>query len=174
MVQNIAIIGMNRDVAYEVSKLVASQLDMHFMDTIDLFEFDNHPRTLSDMLKQFGLRYFREKEKGTIKYVAGFTNSVINIESGMSVFKNNFKMLKTTSLVIYLKQDIKELEYILAGKKYPDRYVKDFYCLTETNLLNRDDQLSKNADIVVKIYNESVFKIASEVIRQIKLFYGVK
>ena len=40
MVQNIAIIGLDRDVAYEVSKMVANQLEMHFLDTIDLFEFD--------------------------------------------------------------------------------------------------------------------------------------
>ncbi|MBQ7466560.1 MAG: hypothetical protein IJS74_00650 [Clostridia bacterium] len=173
MVQNIAIIGLDRDVAYEVSKMVANQLEMHFLDTIDLFEFDNKPRTLSEMLSQFGIRYFRQKEKGTIKYVTGFTNSVINIESGAAEFGGNLKELKTNCLVIYLRQDIRDFLQTMNKKEFKDEILKAFYYASPNAIQRRDNHLLTDADIVIDIYDQSVLKIASEVLRKIKSFYGV-
>ena len=57
MVQNIAIVGLNRSQAYEVGKLLAEELDMHFFDCLELFEFDNIPRTFPMMLEEFGEKY---------------------------------------------------------------------------------------------------------------------
>ena len=173
MVQNIAIISLDRGVSYEVAKLVANELEMHFIDTIDLFEFDNKPRTLSDMLKQFGIRYFRQKEKGTLKYVSGFSNSVINLESGMAGFKGNFDTVKENCLLIYLKHDKNNLLKKFKDKSYDTGTLKRFYCISESVLIKRDMKLTNNADIVIKVNNQSPLKIASEVIRNIKSFYGV-
>ena len=173
MVQNIAIIGLDRDIAYEVSKMVASELEMHFLDTIDLFEFDNKPRTLSDMLSEFGIRYFRQKEKGTIKYVTGFTNSVINIESGAAEFRGNFKELKTNCLVIYLRQDVREFLQAMNKKQFKDEILKEFYYASPSAIQRRDNNLLTDAHIVIDIYDQSSFKISSEVIRKIKSHYGV-
>ena len=100
MVENIAIIGIDRQQAYETAKLLASELEMHFLDTIELFEFDNVPRTLSDMIKEYGLRYFRKKEKGTLKYASEFNQTVINCESGMAMKKKNFESLRQNCLSI--------------------------------------------------------------------------
>ena len=101
MVQNIAIVGLNRTKVYEVAKLLAEQLDMHFFDSLELFEFDNIPRNLSQMLEEYGEEYYRKKEKGMIGYVSGFTNCVINLESGMAESVVNFNQIKETSILIY-------------------------------------------------------------------------
>ena len=172
MIQNIAVVGIDRDIAYEVSKLIASELDMHFLDTIDLFEFDNKPRTLSDILELCGIRYFREKEKGTLKYVSDFNNSVINLESGMAECQGNFKIIKTNCLVVYLKQNTNELFEKLSKKDYKSKALRNFYCVSEKVIGKRDINLSKNADIVINIDGFSPLKTASEVIRQIKIFFG--
>ena len=63
MIQNIAIIGLNRDVSYEVAKQLATELDMFFFDALELFEFDNMPKTFSSLLSDFGEKYYRRKEK---------------------------------------------------------------------------------------------------------------
>ena len=59
MVNNIMILGINRKVSRQVSEMLAEQLQMHFLDIIELFEFDNIPRSLSDVLGLKGERYYR-------------------------------------------------------------------------------------------------------------------
>ena len=173
MVQNIAIIGLDRDISREVASLVANELEMHFMDTIDLFEFDNKPRDLSEMLKVFGVRHFRKKEKGTIKYVSSFNQTVINFESGSASCKENLKTIKENCLIVYLKKRKPSLIRDLKKKNYASVYLKRFYLLTDNAIKRRNDNLVKYADIVINVDNQSVFKITSELIRQIKAFYGV-
>ena len=93
MVSNIAIIGLNRKMSRKVSELLSEELQMHFLDTIELFEFDNIPRTLSDIIRENGLRYFREKEKSLTGYASGFENTVIHAESGCVNCLKNIKKL---------------------------------------------------------------------------------
>ena len=63
MISNIVVLGMNRGITRQVAEMLSEQLQMHFVDTLELFEFDNIPRSLSDILKEQGEAYFRKKEK---------------------------------------------------------------------------------------------------------------
>ena len=173
MVENIAIVGLDREQSYETAKLLASELDMHFLDTIELFEFDNIPRTLSDMIKEYGLLYFRKKEKGALKYASEFSQTLIHCESGMAMRKANFDNLKTNCLVIYLHNSASVVERKIKSKKYKTIEEAKLFKISLDQIKNRIANLKKYSDIIVDAKNKSTLKLASEVLRKIKEFYGV-
>ena len=173
MVENIAIIGLNRDQSYEVAKLLASELDMHFLDTIELFEFDNIPRTLSDMIREYGLLYFRKKEKGTLKYASEFSQTIIHCESGMAMRKVNFESLKKNCLVIYLHNSPSVVERKLKAKKFETLEQARIFKISAEQIKNRIANLKKYSDIIVDAKGKSDLKLSSEILRKIKDFYGI-
>ena len=172
MVQNIAVVGLVRKQAYEVSKILARELDMLFFDCVELFEFDNVPRNLTKMLTEFGERYYRTKEKGMLRYVSEFFNTVINLEAGMAS-KENFKTLKTSCLLVYVHSPLAVVKKKLEAQKYSSKKEKNFYCVSEKKILSRTEKYNKNADIVVS-GSGSAAKIVAEIIRKIKELYFVK
>ena len=113
MVQNIAIIGLNRELAYEVSKQLAEELYMHFFDCLQLFEFDNIPRTFPELLEQFGEQYYRKKEKSLTEYASGFNECVINFESGVCENIKNLETIKSNCLLVYLHVTPSKIKKIL-------------------------------------------------------------
>ena len=171
MIQNIAIIGLNRDVSYEVAKQLATELDMFFFDGLELFEFDNIPRTLTDILKEYGVEYYRKKEKSIVGYSSEFENCVINLESGVSENEKNFVTLKETTLVVYLKDNVEEIKNAIAQKEYKTQEEKEFFDVDLLVLKNRDEKLRVNADLVVEVNGNSVLKTVSEIIRAMKNYY---
>lgn len=173
MVENIAIIGLDREQSYETAKLLASELDMHFLDTIELFEFDNIPRTLSDMIKEYGLLYFRKKEKGALKYASEFSQTIIHCESGMAMRKANFSSLKENCLIIYLHNSASVIERKLKAKKYKTTEEAKLFKIGIGQIKNRITNLKNNSDIIIDAKNKSTLKLASESLRKIKEFYGV-
>lgn len=170
MIQNIAIVGLNREKAYEVAKLLATELDMHFFDSLELFEFDNIPRTFSQMLKDYGESYYRKKEKGMIGYVSDFTNCVINLESGMAENIENIKQIKETSLLIYIHMPASMIEKKLIRKKYATKEEQEFFNVDINRIKERIKALKKNSDIMV-IDEGSELKVSSQTLRKIKEYY---
>ena len=171
MVQNIAIIGLDRNMAYDVSKTLAGELDMFFFDALELFEFDNIPKTFSSMLKEYGVEYYRGKEKSIIGYSSEFNNCVINLEGGMAENENNFKKLKETCLIVYLavapnivKEKIEKVIY-----KTPEE--EEFFNVDYETLKRRAEALEKNSDVIVNASEGSQLKIVSEIIRAMKNYY---
>ena len=171
MVQNIAVVGLNRTKSYEVSKMLSDELDMFFFDALELFEFDNMPRTFDQMLKEYGESYYRRKEKGIISYASEFNNCVINLEGGMAENEINFETIKQTSLVVYLAEAVNIVEEDLKNQEYETEEEKAFYIVSEDVLKNRAEKLTNNADIIVNASEGSCLKIASEVVRMIKNYY---
>ena len=171
MVQNIAIVGLNRDKAYEVAKTLAGELDMFFFDALELFEFDNMPRTLSIILKEYGEEFYRRKEKGIISYASGFSNCVINLESGFSENQDNFEIIKENCLLVYLAEATNIVQEEIEKKNYQTKEESKFFVVQEQILKERAEELEKNADVIVNASNGSALKIASETIRMIKNYY---
>ena len=172
MVQNIAIVGLNRAKSYEVAKMLADELDMFFFDALELFEFDNMPRTFSQMLKEFGVDFYRRKEKGIIGYASEFNNCVINLEGGMAENEANFKNIKETSIVVYLAEAVNIVFEDLKNQSFENEEEKQFFLVEEEILKNRANKLTNNADIIVNASEGSSLKITSEVVRMLKNYYA--
>lgn len=173
MVQNIAIVGLNRKQSYEIAKLLAEELDMHFFDCLELFEFDNIPRSFPTMLKAYGEKYYRKKEKGMLKYVAGFCETVIHLESGMAELKTNIKAVKENCLLIYLHVPASKVKCKLDREKYDTKEEKKFFNIPPARIDERIENLKKGADIVILASSGSALKLTSEILRQIKAYYQV-
>lgn len=171
MVQNVAIVGLDREKAYEVAKTLASELDMFFFDALELFEFDNMPKTFSSLLSDFGEKYYRRKEKGIISYASEFTNCVINLEGGMAENKENFEKIKKSSLLIYLAEAPNMVKENVENREYKTNEEKSFFNVSFEVLKDRAEILTQNADIIVNAAEGSEFKISSEIIRMMKNYY---
>jgi len=174
MVQNIAIVGLNRSQAYETAKLLAEELDMHFFDALELFEFDNIPRTFQVLLEEYGEKYYRKKEKGIIGYSSEFSECVLNFEGGVAELKTNIKEIKKNSLLIYLDVNKESLKKTLDNIKYNSLEEKKFYNISLSKIQKRIDNLQACADIVVDANIGSQLKIVSKILRAIKEYYTKK
>ena len=174
MVQNIAIVGLNRSQAYEVGKLLAEELDMHFFDCLELFEFDNIPRTFPMMLEEFGEKYYRQKEKGMLKYAAGFNECIINLECGVAESKSKLETVKSNCLLIYLHAPASKIKKKIEKVKYATKYEKKFFDVSLEKVNARIKALKEEADIVVPAIQGSALKLCSEILRKIKAYYNVQ
>lgn len=174
MVKNIAIFSLRRKQSYEVGKLLAGGLDMSFLDTIELFEFDNAPRTQSTMIKEFGLKMYRKKFRSTIRYSSHFENTVINLDSSMPFTKELFDTIKENCLLIYLINDVDEVKEYKETCGYDTPELKRLYNVKIETIKKQDTMLKKYADIIIEEGEDSFFKISSQIIRKIKAFYKVK
>ena len=174
MVQNIAIVGLNRSQAYEVGKLLAEELDMHFFDCLELFEFDNIPRTFPMMLEEFGEKYYREKEKGMLKYASGFNECIINLECGFADNKSNFETIKENCLLVYLHIPASKIKKKIEKTKYNTEQEKKFFDVSIETVNARIKALKEGTDIVVPAQNGSALKLCSDILRGIKAYYNVQ
>ena len=171
MVSNIVILGVNRSHSRQVAEMLSERLQMYFVDTIDLFEFDNIPRSFSIILKEQGERYFREKEKSLNKYVSGFENTVIHAESGSVLKSKNIQAFKKKCLVIYLHSPLMVVKKGLEKKAYESTELKRFFNISQSRLKRRIELLKKAADIVVPSAGKSPLRVTSEVLRAIDKYY---
>ena len=149
MISNIVILGLNRDVSKQVSQMLAEQLQMHFVDTIELFEFDNIPRTLSDILREQGEAYFRKKEKSLNGYVGEFENTVIHAESGTVLSLKKIKELKKNCLVIYIHYSATNIKKVLNNKQYESKELKKFFNISQKRIERRVELLKARSDIMI-------------------------
>ena len=171
MVQNIAIVGLDRKKAYEVAKTLAEELDLFFFDALELFEFDNLPRTFPSMLKEFGENYYRRKEKGIIGYASEFTNCVINLEGGFCENLDNIKKIKESSLLVYLAEAPNIVKEDVEKREFFNQEERNFFVVSEEVLKQRASLIENSADVIVNASSGSSLKIASETIRMIKNYY---
>ena len=171
MTSNIAITGFNRELLKKVGKTLADMLEMFYVDTIELYEFDHLPHTMTDMLKAQGVREFRDKEIGTIGYVTDFSNAVITFESGAVKRKKNIERIKKTSELVYLYQDLVDVKSSLAKVKYPSYEIKKFFNVSEKTLAARSEILIKNADVIVDIDKKTPTMIANEILAKLQEKY---
>ena len=171
MVSNIVILSMNRDVSRKVAEMLSEELQMHFLDTIELFEFDNIPHSFSEILEMNGESYFRKKEKGLLGYVCGFENTVIHAESGCVLSPENIKAMKENCLVIYLHLYPSNIKKYLGKKEYESNSLKLFYDIGEDAIKQRVKILKKDANIQVDANKKSFLKTTSDVLRAINEYY---
>ena len=171
MVNNIMILGINRKVSRQVSEMLAEQLQMHFLDIIELFEFDNIPRSLSDVLGLKGERYYREKEVGLNKYVSSFENTVIHGESGAVLKSKNIKNVKNNCLVVYIHFPAAQVKKFLSVQDYKTKQLKKFFNVSLDRIKRRVELLKKNADISITGTGKSSFKITSEILRAMDSYF---
>jgi len=170
----IAILGLIPEYTNEVASLVAEQLDMYYLDTLKLFEFDYGAYTFSELIKLNKTKWVRQKLYKRIKFACSLTNTIITCEPKTIKSEQKMKHICDNTLVIYLHQDERKVKKYEAEKEYKDNYLKKFFQIKDPDI-KRMIYLAKNyADITINASKFSTFKCMGEVLREIKKYYGVE
>ncbi len=100
---NIALIGYRGTGKTSVAKLLAGKLGMKLVSTDELIEV-SEGKTITEIVKEKGWAYFREKENEIIKKL-NKKNCVIDCGGGVVENKENVNSLKQNSKIILLTAD---------------------------------------------------------------------
>lgn len=170
---NIAIFGLDYDFVLEVSKILASQLGLYFLDTIGLYEFDISPLTLEEILTDYGEAYFREKQCGTVKYVSSFNNTIMSFESGAVLNDKNIDAIDKYGLIVYIHQDKNTLLNEYVRSEYKNKVLDKFFHISPDEIDKRDAILQARSEIIVDATSYETLRCAGDIIKGIKKYYGV-
>lgn len=170
---NIILMGLDYFYTLEVGKLLSDQLEMYFLDSQGLYEFDVKPKTIDDIVSEFGMDYYRKAQSGTVKYICSFNSSILAIESGVVLNQENMEKLDKYGLIVYIRQSKELLQSLYAKTNELSDIKKQIYHLSETDIYTRDEKLKIASEIIVEDNGEPL-RCVSEILKGIKQFYGVE
>ncbi|MEI8054876.1 MAG: shikimate kinase [bacterium] len=167
---NIILFGFKNCGKTTLGKLLATKLNLDFIDTDDLLAKryqEKYKESLStqQIYKILGEIKFRDLEKEVINPLAHVENTVIATGGGSVMDKESTKILKNIGKMVYLKAP-KQLmkERIFAGKLPAFLDAKDKAASFEKIYANRETVYDTIAEIVVEI----IAKTNEEIIQEIK------
>ena len=173
MKKNIAIICLDKTMARSTAQLVAEQLSMRMFDMRELFEFDHKPSLFKDLINEYGITYYRQKELKILKYAKDFENIVLNIDPDALYKKDTLKAIKDNYLVIYMHISLPLINNILDKEEYSCYKEKTMYVMPKDKLCGRIDRIREQSDIEVNVSSSSYFKASGDIIRAIQKYYGI-
>lgn len=106
---NIVLIGMMGSGKSTIGKKVSKKLSKNFIDTDEIIERRTNKK-ISEIFELYGENYFRNLEKDLTSEISKLGNKVIATGGGLILDKENVKNLKNSGVVIYLKNNIDDLE----------------------------------------------------------------
>ncbi len=169
---NIILIGLDYFYTLEVGQMLADQLEMYFLDSQGLYEFDIRPKTMDDIINEFGIDYYRKAQSGTIKYICSFNSSVLAVESGVSLNKENLDRLDKFGLIVYIRQSEETLKALYEKRRDLSDAKQQIYILNSDEIKSRDQIMMIESEILVEDNGEPL-KCVSEILKGIKKFYGI-
>lgn len=170
---NIILMGLDYFYTLEVGKLLSDQLEMYFLDSQGLYEFDIKPKTIDNIVSEFGMDYYRKAQSGTVKYICSFNSSILAIESGVVLNQENMEKLDKYGLIVYIRQSKELLQSLYAKTNELSDIKKQIYHLTNEEIETRDEKLKIASEILVEDNGEPL-RCVSEILKGIKQFYGVE
>lgn len=171
-VKNIVIIGANLPFVNAVAKQLADQLEMFYLDLQGLFEFDISPETFSDLLKQGGEKYFRSRQRGSVKYASSFENTVIAIELGVAESLDNIEILDKRGLLILLESDFKSTAKQLKQVHFASRREKELFVVSKKEFERRVKNVQQEVDITINAQDANLEKVVDEINEKILEYYS--
>ena len=112
--QNIVLTGFMGSGKTTVGKWLADALNLHFIDLDAKIEAEQKMK-ISEIFDKFGEEYFRSLETNACKDCLNLSNMVIATGGGTVINRDNDKILKENSLVIFLNRTLDEIYKNLEG-----------------------------------------------------------
>ena len=170
-VKNIVIIGANLPFVKEVSKTLADQLEMYYLDVHGLFEFDISPDTFADVLKRGGVKYFRNQQRGSVKYASSFENTVIAVELGVAESLDNIKILDKRGLLILLDSGFKATKSELKKLSFNSKKERKLFVVSRREFSRRVKNVKSQVDICIATDKFDVQTTIDEIKNKILEYY---
>ncbi len=158
-----------------IGPILANTLGYKFVDLDKLIE-EQAGRRIVEIFETMGEAAFRSLEKKVLAEVSSATECVISLGGGTTANDENFKLIRQSGALVYLKLSPNEVLRRLSHKT--DRpMLKDEYGATLTHdvlqtkvltLLQHREAYYNQADIVVPTDELSVGKTVDEIVRKLK------
>jgi shikimate kinase len=139
---NILIVSLDQKFGEAVSSMLASDLDMFFVDCRKMIIYDlEDPRAV---LEKCGVEYLKKRERKVLKNCGEYQNTVVNVDGGL--FMNNADIF-TKSCIVYLKLNQKAVKHTINSVEYE----------------NLDKFIEENSDISIFIDKKSTIKTIEKI-----------
>jgi len=165
--KNIILVGLEGTNKSEIGKDLALKLKMKFIDTDEMMKRESG-LSLSELLKKYGVKYFRSLENEIIEKISGVSNTVIVVGGGSILKGKNVKVLKRNGLLISLitsKIDLK----INKVKDEKSRLLSQWDQLFQSakGILNLKTPSFPAADYIIDITDLSIEEINQKIIEKL-------
>lgn len=164
MNKNIALVGFMGSGKTAVSKKLAAFLKRDFISTDEII-VEREKRSISDIFKDSGERYFRDLEKSVINEVSQKNNLVIDCGGGIVLQKENIDRLKQNGLIFYLRATPEVILERTKGQGHrpllnvpdPKQKIKE--------LLRERENYYRQADLTIETSNRSIDSVVQEILK---------
>ncbi len=145
---------------YKISKSVATKVaeffSMRLFDSVEMFEFDNAPRKIDEVMTDFGRDYVKKEMRSIAKMQLDFDDAVFVADFRfLDAYKDIYAKIQSRNLVIFLSDKTQGV-----GSK---EIVIEKLCF-----------LSDCCDLAIDVSCLSNQEIFDKVILEIKKFYGLE
>lgn len=163
---NITLIALCNEFKNEIANKLADRLDMFFVNINDLIKYDL--LNIKEVISIAGLDYYNKIETKTVKAISSYENSLITLDLDTFFNNDNYKLLKTSSLFIYLRINFEDYKKILDKNYTPEKHFEQI--LKKKTFYEKDSILKNISDIVINInFNDNIQNI---IIEEIKKYYN--
>jgi shikimate kinase len=168
--KNISLIGFMGSGKSTIGKILADKLNFLFIDTDRVIEL-SEDMTISEIFKKYGEDYFRSIESEVIRKVYLNSGCIFACGGGVVLKKENMKIIKNNSFVIYLSISSDRVYERL--KEVKDRPLlekdKDNKKVVIDELMKKREKLyRKFSDITIVTDNNNPELIVKEISEKIK------
>lgn len=153
-----------------IGNIIAKRIGYSYIDVDKRIE-EKTGRTISDIFRKDGENTFRRIEAAVLKDVLKSTAAVISCGGGIVIQKENRRLLKQGSLVVYLKAEPEEIYRRVGntGRERPLLKVDDPQAEINRLLKEREPVYQEVADIVVDTTGRTASEAAELVIKELEL-----
>ncbi len=151
--KNLVLIGMPGSGKTTLGNLVATELNMPFVDTDELIK-EKTGKTASEIILESGEEHFRDIESSVIRDVSSKQGFVIATGGGAILRPENRRALKENGTVVFLNRPLEKLaitndrplssDFEKLKKRYEERY--EIYCNTANAILDCSDDVIENSN----------------------------
>lgn len=166
--KNISLIGFMASGKSTAGKLLAKKLGMLFIDLDRVIELKDG-KSVADIFKQHGERYFRDMESAVIKKIYQNKNCVFACGGGVVERGENIDIIKDASLVVYLKVSPRQvLDRVGEDRQRPLLNVSSKKEKVQRLLEKREPTYRKAADILVDTGNLEPQEVVKTIMEKMK------
>jgi len=163
MLKNLIIAGFMLSGKSSVGELLSKKLYFNFIDTDKLVEKKEN-KSISDIFKYKGEKYFRDIEYKILKEIMYSKNNVISLGGGTFCSYRNINLIKKIGVSIFLDSDIDE---IIKRANVDEIIKRPLFNKDFISLFYKRRKYYNYANIKIITKEKSIEDICSEIIEKI-------
>ena len=164
--KSIVLIGPSGVGKTAIGNFISKKLDKKFIDTDELIEKTTN-RSISNIFKNYGEKYFRNLESKIIDDIYNENNIVISTGGGTVLKTKNLERLKINGIIFLLYGQIETIVENISHSSTKRPLIDnsgDIYERVKDMLIQREKIYKKSADYIVSVDNKKICEIGNEII----------